>query len=72
MCVFKTAKGEPTCDGQGAIGGNQMLLFRTPSGGDTVVVGGTGRFLGATGKVTSTQVGDTNNSDLVIVVQLSK
>ena len=30
-CVF-SAKGAPTCDGQTAIGGNQMLFFHTPAG----------------------------------------
>jgi hypothetical protein len=70
ICVFKAAKGAPTCDGQSALGGNQLLLFHTPSGGASVVSGGTGRFAAATGTVAATQIGNTNNSDLVIVVHL--
>jgi hypothetical protein len=70
ICVFKTAKGAPTCDGQAAVGGNQMLLFHTPAGSDPIVSGGTGRYAGATGEVTATQVRDTNNSDIVVVVHL--
>jgi hypothetical protein len=72
VCVFKSAKGEPTCDGQSAIGGNQLLLFHSPAGSGTTVVGGSGRYLGATGKATATQIGNTNNSDVVITVQLAK
>jgi hypothetical protein len=72
ICVFKSAKGEPTCDGQAAIGGNQLLLFHTPAGSGTAVVGGSGRYLGATGEATAAQIGKTNNSDLVITVQLAK
>jgi hypothetical protein len=68
ICVFKMAKAAPICDGQTAVGGNQLLLFHTPSGGASVVSGGTGRFAGAIGTVASTQIGNTNNSDLVIVV----
>lgn len=70
ICVFKSANGAPVCDGQAAVGGNQLLLFRTPAGGDTIVSGGTGRFAGASGTVASTQIGDTDDSDLVIVVRL--
>jgi hypothetical protein len=72
ICVFRSATGAPSCDGQAAVGGNQLLLFRTRAGGDTVVSGGTGRFAGATGTVASTEIGDTNNSDLVVVVNLHK
>jgi len=72
VCVFKSAKPEPTCDGQSAIGGNQLLLFHTPAGSGTTVVGGTGRYLGATGKATATEVGNHNNSDVVVTVQLAK
>ena len=69
VCLFKSAKAGPTCDGQGAVGGNQLLLFHSPGGG-TKVVGGTGRFQGATGSVKATTVGKTNNSDIVITVHL--
>jgi hypothetical protein len=70
ICVFKSAKGAPTCEGVSAVGGNQLLIFHTPSGGDPIVAGGTGRFAGATGGVKMTQIGDTNNSDVVITLHL--
>jgi hypothetical protein len=72
ICVFKSAKGAPTCDGATAIGGHQLLLFRTLPGDDPIVSGGTGRYAGATGGVTTTQIGDTNNSDIVITLHLRK
>jgi hypothetical protein len=72
LCVFASAKPEPSCDGQSAVGGNQLLLFHTPAGSGTVVVGGSGRYLGATGKATATQIGKSNNSDVVVTVQLAK
>lgn len=70
ICVFKTAKAAPTCEGVAALGGNQLVTFHTASGGDPVVTGGTGRYAGATGGATLTQIGDTNNSDLVITLKL--
>ena len=72
VCVFKTATSPPACTGQAAVSGAQMLLFRTPAGGDTVVVGGTGRYAGATGTVTMTEIPKTNDSDVVITVQLKQ
>ena len=36
VCHFKSAKGAPTCEGVLAIGGNQLLIFRTEPGGDPV------------------------------------
>jgi hypothetical protein len=72
ICVFKSAKGAPTCDGVSAVGGAQLLLFHTVPDGDPAIVGGTGRYAGATGGVQMTQLGDTNNSDLVITVNLRK
>jgi hypothetical protein len=72
VCVFASAKPEPTCDGQSAVGGNQLLLFHTPAGSGTTVVGGTGRYLGATGKAKATEIGNHNNSDVVVTVQLAK
>jgi hypothetical protein len=71
-CLFKTAGAAPVCEGQSAVGGNQLLLFHTPSDGDPAVSGGTGRFLGATGGAKLTQIGDTNNSDIVVTVHLKK
>jgi hypothetical protein len=72
VCVFTSAKPEPTCDGQSAIGGNQMLLFHTPAGSGTTIVGGTGRYLGATGNAKATEVGNHDNSDVVVTVRLPK
>ena len=71
ICTFPSAKGEPTCDGQGTVGGNQMVLFHSAPGGGTQVSGGTGRYAGATGSVTSKDAGN-NNSDITIVVHLAK
>jgi hypothetical protein len=71
ICVFKTAKGAPTCDGQTAVGGNQMVLFHTPSDGAPAISGGTGRYAGATGGATMKQVGNGNDSDIVVTVHLS-
>jgi hypothetical protein len=73
VCVFK-ASGAATCDGQVALGGNQMLFLHTPvdaaGGGDTVVRGGTGRYAGASGVARSASAGGANNTDIVIVVHL--
>jgi hypothetical protein len=69
-CVFESVKGAPTCDGQSAVGGNQLLLFHTPAGSAPAVSGGTGRYAGATGTVAMTEIGDTNNSDVVVTVHL--
>ena len=72
ICIFKTAKGAPTCDGQTAVGGNQMVLFHTPSDGAPAISGGTGRYAGATGGATMKQVGGGNDSDIVVTVHLRK
>jgi hypothetical protein len=72
VCIFKTAKGEPACEGHAAVGGNQMLFFRTLPGGAPVVSGGTGAYLNATGSMASTEIGSTNNSDVVITIHLGK
>ena len=72
VCHFKSAKGAPTCEGVLAIGGNQLLIFRTEPGGDPSVIGGTGRYVGATGGVKMTEVPNTNNSDVVVTVNLKK
>lgn len=74
LCIFGSDGGAPTCDGQAAIGGNQLLLFHTPgggAGGDTVVSGGTGRYAGATGTVAMTEISGTDNSDIVVTVHLA-
>jgi hypothetical protein len=72
VCHFKSAKGAPTCEGVLAIGGSQLMIFRTESGGDPVLIGGTGRFAGATGGVKMTEVPNSNNSDVVVTVNLKK
>ncbi|HEY3612975.1 MAG TPA: hypothetical protein VGK92_04685 [Gaiellales bacterium] len=75
LCSFGAGGGAPTCDGQAAIGGNQLLLFHTAGGGQggpTVVSGGTGRYAGATGTVDMTEISGTNDSDVVVTVQLAK
>jgi hypothetical protein len=72
LCIFGADAGPPTCDGQAAMGGNQLLLFHTPAAGDTVVSGGTGRFAGATGAVAMTEIAGTNDADIVLTVHLAK
>jgi hypothetical protein len=71
VCHFKSAKGGPTCEGVVAIG-SQLMIFHTDPAGDPELIGGTGRFTGATGGVKSTEIPDTNNSDVVITVNLKK
>ena len=55
-----------------AIGGTQLLIFRTEPGSDPVLIGGTGRYAGATGGVKMTEIPNTNNSDVVVTVNLKK
>jgi hypothetical protein len=75
LCIFGADGGAPTCDGQAAIGGDQLLLFHTPGGGQggaTVVGGGTGRYAGATGTVDMSEIKGTNDSDVIVTVELAK
>ena len=72
VCHFKSAKGAPACEGVLAVGGSQLLIFRTESGGDPSIIGGTGRYAGATGGAKMTEVPNTNNSDIVVTVNLKK
>jgi hypothetical protein len=77
QCVFGATPGDaPTCYGQAAIGDGELLLFTTPGGpgggGKTVVSGGTGRFAGATGTVEMSEIGDTNNADIVVTAHLAR
>jgi hypothetical protein len=75
LCIFGADGGAPTCNGQAAMGGNQLLLFHTPgggAGGDTVVSGGTGRFAGATGAVAMTEIAGTDDSDIALTVHLAR
>ena len=72
VCHFKSAKGAPTCEGVLAIGGNQLLIFRTESGSDPAIIGGTGHYAGATGGVKTTEIPNSNDSDAVVTVNLRK
>jgi hypothetical protein len=65
QCIFGT--GEPDCTSHVAIG-NSMLIFK---GNPGTVVGGTGRFLGASGRVVSfKEVGNDAGADVVAKVRL--
>jgi hypothetical protein len=76
VCTFTSItgpmSGTATCDGQIAIGGSMLLAENAKlsfSNSPTVVVpisGGTGKFRGAHGRVRSTSIGNTNNSDITI------
>ena len=59
-CEFTA--GKPACEGYAAVGGS-LLRFR-----DMTVIGGAGRFLGATGKVVTTEVA--GGSDIVVRLRL--
>jgi hypothetical protein len=64
-CVFGT--GEPTCVSHVAIGNSLLIIDGNPG----TVVGGTGRFLGATGRVVSfKQVPGDVGVDVVVKVRL--
>jgi hypothetical protein len=64
--------GQATCHGEIAIGGSMLLAENVPitlNNSPTSVVkitGGTGKFSHARGTVTSTTIGKSNNSDMVI------
>jgi hypothetical protein len=75
VCTFTSIAGmggTATCNGQIAIGGSMLLAQNvnlTFSSSPTLVVpinGGTGKFRGAHGRVKSTSIGNTNNSELTI------
>jgi hypothetical protein len=70
ICIFQ-AHGGPVCDGQSAVGGDQMLLFHTDDATGTRVTGGTGRYAHARGKVAMSEIGNTNDSDIVLTLQLT-
>jgi hypothetical protein len=71
VCIFKSAKGAPTCEGVLTNGGSRLLIFHTAPGSDPAITGGTGRYAGASGGVKSTEIPDTNNSDVVVTVNLA-
>jgi hypothetical protein len=67
VCKFGT--GEPDCVSHFAIGGS-MLVFQ---GNPGKVVNGTGKYQGATGRVVSSkQIGNTNDSDIVARIRLRR
>ena len=73
-CTFTTPPAA-ICSGQIAIAGSMLfsdnvpLDFANPSATVTVpITGGTGRYRGAKGTVTSVSVGKTNNSNLTITL----
>jgi hypothetical protein len=76
VCTFTALtgpmNGAATCDGQIAIGGsmllaeNAKLIFSTSPTVVVPITGGTGKFRGARGQVKSTNIGNTNNSDITI------
>lgn len=71
-CVFKSAAAPPACEAHIAIG-SELLILASPGGGDPRVTGGTGRYRGATGTSSTTEVpGHEDSSDAVITVQLRK
>jgi hypothetical protein len=62
VCIFGTGP-EPDCTSHVAIGGS-LLIFD-----DDTLIGGSGKYLNATGKVLSNKtVGDSNDSDVVAKV----
>ncbi|WP_028068108.1 hypothetical protein [Solirubrobacter soli] len=64
VCTFTSAP-EPDCIAHVAIGGS-LLIFR----GNTLI-GGSGKYLDATGKVVSNEtVGDSNDSDIVAKIKV--
>jgi hypothetical protein len=64
VCTFGTSPA-PDCVSHVAIGGS-MLIF---SGAPATVIGGTGKYLGATGKVISNEtIEGSNDSDVVVRV----
>ena len=64
-CVFST--GAPSCESQVALG-NSLLMF---TGNPGTLSNGTGIYEGATGRVISSkEIGNTNNSDIVVRIHL--
>jgi hypothetical protein len=70
LCVFGS-NGAPECHGDIAIGGSMILAEGTGSPAAVnifKVTGGTGVYAGVTGTVTSTNIGNSDNSDFVITL----
>jgi hypothetical protein len=67
QCVFTEASPEPDCVSHVAIGGS-LLIFQ---GDPAKLIGGAGRYLGATGRVISNKtIGESNDSDIVARITL--
>jgi hypothetical protein len=67
VCTFSTAP-EPDCISHVAIGGS-LLIFRGAPG---TLIGGAGKYLGATGRVISSkEVPGSNDSDVVAKIKLA-
>src|SRR4051812_25983609 len=64
-CSFTSASPEPSCESHVAIGGSLLIFHGFPG----TLVAGTGRYLGATGHVTSNKE-VAGGSDVVARVQL--
>jgi hypothetical protein len=66
-CLFTAASPEPDCTSHVALGGSLLVFHGDPA----IVVGGAGKYLGATGRVISSKtVGDSNDSDVVARITL--
>jgi hypothetical protein len=64
-CTFTSASPEPSCESHVAIGGSLLIFHGYPG----TVVAGSGRYLGATGRVVSNkEVGE--GSDIVAKIRL--
>jgi hypothetical protein len=67
VCLFNAASPEPDCTSHVALGGSLLIFHGDPA----VVIGGAGKYLGATGRVVSNKtVGDSNDSDVVAKITL--
>lgn len=67
QCLFTAASPEPDCVSHVAIGGSLLIFEGSPA----KLIGGAGRYLGATGRVVSNKtVGDSNDSDVVARITL--
>jgi hypothetical protein len=67
LCQFTAASPEPDCTSHVALGGSLLVFHGNPA----TVIGGAGRYLGATGRVISNKtIGDSNDSDVVVRITL--
>jgi hypothetical protein len=67
VCLFTAASPEPDCTSHVALGGSLLVFHGDPA----VVIGGAGKYLGASGRVISNKtVGDSNDSDVVAKITL--